>query len=113
MEEEQDFSDNYQNEEDEENFNKLDVITEENNYNSENNNYSTNKKGEKDKIKSSSSSKYSNEIQTFKQQNEIIGTENIKEISKKMNILIGKNWLIRKIIYIINFLNKINFMKIQ
>lgn len=83
MEEEQDFSDNYQNEEDEENFNKLDVITEENNYNSENNNYSTNKKGEKDKIKSSSSSKYSNEIQTFKQQNEIIGTENIKRNFQK------------------------------
>jgi len=83
MEEEQDFSDNYQNEEDDGNFNKLDVITEENNYNSENNNYSTNKKAEKDKIKSSSSSKYSNEIQTFKQQNEIIGTENIKRNFQK------------------------------
>ena len=83
MEEEQDFSDNYQNEEDEENFNKLDVITEENNYNSENNNYSTNQKVEKDKIKSSSSSKCSNEIQTFKQTNEIIGTENIKRNFQK------------------------------
>ena len=83
MEQEHDFSDNYQNEEDEENFNKLDVITEENNYNSENNNYSTNQKPEKDKIKSSSSSKYSNEIQTFKQQNEIIGSENIKRNFQK------------------------------
>ena len=67
-EEEQEYEEDYSSEEEEEKNDKLEVITEENNYNSENYNYSSNRK---DKIKSSSSSKYSNQNQTFKKQNEI------------------------------------------
>ena len=78
-EEEQDYEEDYSSEEEEEKNDKLDVITEENNYNSENYNYSSNVK---DKLKSSSSSKYSNQNQTFKKQNEINqiedNTNNIK-----------------------------------